>query len=82
MTIYYSLIEKRNTNELHIFEQTKIKKFYTISEKSICKSSSDNNGQKKFNRKNDDETRELCVEYGRQVCGRCISNLYGNFDDD
>jgi len=82
-------------DELHIFEMRFLRIneegrkeycFYPKSDpqeryKCLCKALEvyDVEYCKKKTLHNEDEIRMICANIGRQVCGRCISTLYGDF---
>ena len=85
----YGILKNVNVEneELHIIE-VEIDKYdnnrkpiyVAVTEKCICKRLKHNEGR--FLEKsvgNEVDMRYLCAERGRQVCGTCVSNLYGNF---
>lgn len=79
MTLY-SLIEKKDTEELHIFCSKKDGKDCLVESASIC-------GKMKFGDKKKDifaciteeEMRKKCAEIGRKVCGNCVITLYTTY---
>lgn len=76
MNEFYYLMQNRNnrSNELHIFAG---ESDISICKKLNIKDATDIQDSDKIVDEN--EMRELCCEKGRQVCGTCVSSLYGNF---
>lgn len=74
----YSLLKKKETNEMHLFEGTPILNSPCVtSQKSICqKMDKSENVESKFTCKDENEARLLCAKIGRGVCGDCLSHLY------
>lgn len=73
---FYYLMQNCNNrnNELHIFAGE--------SDKSICKKLNIEDAidiQDSDKILDENRMRKLCYKKGRQVCGTCISSLYGNF---
>jgi hypothetical protein len=88
----YGLIKNINVEneELHIIEveiddyDRNGKPIYVaVTEKCICKRLKYNEGRfLKSSVGNEVDMRYYCAEKGRQICGTCVSNLYGNFLED
>lgn len=84
----YDIIKNVNVEneELHIIEveiddydNDGNPKYVVSTEKCICKRLGYNEGGLEKSVGNEVDMRYLCAERGRQVCGTCVSNLYGNF---
>lgn len=74
----YTLKQKKNTEELHLFKGKVISETKCVNENlSICKKmTSDESKGNLFECKNENEARLKCAQTGRQVCGDCVSSLY------
>lgn len=80
----YSLIEMKNTGELHLFESGKsLALGVCMKEKdSICgRMTISDKVRIIFECKNEDDARLECAKIGRAVCGTCVSHLYATYDD-
>lgn len=79
--IVYTLKQKKDTGELHLFEATlSSNKRCTPKEKSICKKMQRSESVANvFACKTEDEARRVCATRGREVCGTCVSSLYATF---
>lgn len=88
----YGLIKNINVEneELHIIEveiddydNDGNPKYVASTEKCICKRLRYNEGRfLKSSVGNEADMRYYCAKKGRQICGTCVSNLYGNFLED
>ena len=79
--IVYCLKKKFRTEELHLFKGVlNVGNSYSYEELSVCQKMHINeNIEIKFSDKPEDIARTECAELGRQVCGTCVSNLYGDY---
>ena len=79
--ILYSLIRKKNTDELHLFESTKnLDGSCNVKNNSICKAMTlDERIENKFSCQPEDYSRVECARIGRKVCGICVSHLYETY---
>lgn len=77
----YTLREKENTDELHLFEgEMKPDGGCTANRESVCTEMSYNEGSRnKFACKDEHDARKMCAEIGRAVCGTCVSHLYATY---
>lgn len=72
-------LKKKDTDEYHIFEGDMYDNDNecTSNKISICEEMSKSESLKNiFACKNEEEARKMCAEYGRKVCGTCVSHLY------
>jgi uncharacterized metal-binding protein len=78
MMTLYSLIKKRNTDELHLFNSKKILDKCNVEENiSICKKMNfSEKGDVVFACNDENEARIKCAQEGRKVCGICVGTLY------
>ncbi|WP_280564530.1 MULTISPECIES: hypothetical protein [unclassified Chromohalobacter] len=80
----YTLKKHKETGELHLFkgvmQPNKADYPCTSNKVSICeemnKSDSESN---KFTCCDESEARKKCAEFGRSVCGTCVSHLYETY---
>lgn len=80
----YTLKESKDTGELHLFKgkmQPNNKEHpCTSARDSICESMKKSDSlRNKFTCCDEVEARKKCAEFGRSVCGTCVSNLYASF---
>lgn len=76
----FSLLEKNNTKELHLFHSRLSNSACNALNDSICnKMTLSENSKTIFSCKDENEARKKCAELGRQVCGTCVSNLYADY---
>jgi len=81
-TVAYTLIQKDETDELHLFEgkYTEPKKC-TVTSTSVCRKMVKTEKDRiVFACQNEDEARLECAKLGRKVCGVCVSHLYTTYD--
>jgi hypothetical protein len=80
----YSLLRYKDTNEIHIFKGHFTEKSCTAQYSSICKKVTDWRNEEIENVKtclDEDETRHIAADIGRDVCGICVSHLYSNYGE-
>lgn len=88
----YTLLEKGDTEEYHLFEgewTNKPKKLCSIPRESICQKMRSAERKKvagtiatpPFACKVEDVARARCAKLGRSVCGICVSHLYRTPED-
>ena len=78
----YTLKQKKNTKELHLFEGDFTNEGCTSSSESICgKMKKNDSAGNVFTCETEDDARKLCAKQGRAVCGTCVSHLYATYDD-
>ena len=76
----FTLKEKNNTGEYHIFRGVMTEDGCTSSSLSICeKMKKTESTGNKFTCKNENEARKRAAEIGRAVCGICVSHLYTTY---
>ena len=76
----YTLKEKKDTNEYHLFEGDFTPDGCTSGSFSICEKMKKSESKKNiFTCKTEDEARVKCAEQGRKVCGVCVSHLYTTY---
>lgn len=80
----YTLLRKKGTGELHLFEgritQTDPSIRCSVSQYSICEGMNrDEKESQKFGCKTEDVARRRTAEIGREVCGTCVSHLYETY---
>ena len=81
MNKLFTLLEKNNTNEFHLFESQKDIQNQCIPNgvKSICgKMTLREKKSTKFTCHDEDKARVRCAIIGKDVCGTCVSHLYSN----
>ncbi len=81
MTLY-SLIEKKDTEELHLFKSNKTPLLGDCLKEpsSICRGMNmKEKGKIIFECENEQDARMKCAKIGRKVCGTCVSHLYSNY---
>lgn len=79
--IVYTLKQKKDTKELHLFEATPSKDGCIPKTKSICNKMSKNESSGNiFACQSEVIARTECAEIGRDVCGTCVSHLYATYD--
>jgi hypothetical protein len=77
----YTLKEKKDTREYHLFKGTFTQNGCTSKEKSICeKMDKSESIRNVFTCQDEDTTRLNCANIGREVCGICISHLYSTYE--
>lgn len=79
--LLYSLIKRKNSEELHLFISRIPSDGCIAEDKSICKKM--NFGEKAgvvFSCRDENEIRKKAAELGRRVCGTCISKLYNTYE--
>lgn len=74
----YTLMEKKDTGEFHLFVSHKNDKMECIpGPASVCDGMKQGErGVVKFACKEEDEARLACATVGKMVCGSCVSHLY------
>lgn len=79
----YSLIKKKETEELHLFESQKdVLGLCRKKSNSVCKAM--NLSEKEsilFECLSEKDVRLECAKIGRQVCGNCIKSLYATYSE-
>lgn len=78
----YSILEKHDTGEYHIFySETKADENCYPKFSSICNkmNSSERGPDVKLICGNDDDARRVAAQIGRPVCGTCVSHLYATY---
>lgn len=78
----YTLKQKQNTQELHLFEgEMQENGSCTSASKSLCKKmlSQEQIGENVFTCKSESEARQKCASLGKVVCGTCVSHLYESY---
>ncbi|MGG8497169.1 hypothetical protein ACQY1Q_12190 [Tenacibaculum sp. TC6] len=76
----YTLKEKKNTKELHIFKGIMTSEGCTSNSTSICGKMQKTQSQGNIFTCNDEvEARIKSAKKGRKVCGTCVSHLYSNY---
>jgi hypothetical protein len=76
----YTLKEKKDTNEYHLFEGDFTPDGCTSSNLSICEKMKKSESEKNiFACKDEKVARIKCAEQGRKVCGVCVSHLYTTY---
>lgn len=83
MAIVYTLKEREDTGELHLFEATPSTPGHcTPRNTSICEAMNNSESIRViFACKTEEEARKKCAEIGREVCGNCVKNLYATYED-
>jgi hypothetical protein len=77
----YSLIKRKDTDELHLFNSRSTSEGCKAEQCSICqKMKLYEMGEVIFACKDENETRKECAKLGRKVCGVCASNLYATYE--
>ena len=82
MKTVYTLKERKDSGELHLFEgEMENDDQCTSNAWSLCSSmdKTESNGNK-FACLTEDEARKECAEIGRDVCGNCIKTLYATYN--
>jgi len=80
MSIVYTLREKENSGELHLFEADGTTEGCTSHTYSICEGMHRSESvSTRFECKTDDDARTRCATIGRDVCGTCVSSLYTTY---
>jgi hypothetical protein len=79
--IVYTLKQKKDTGELHLFEATPtLNNECTPNKISICKKMDKSESVANvFACQTEEEARQICASRGREVCGTCVSSLYATF---
>lgn len=74
----YSFFKIDYSNECHIFEGILDQSDCTVSIKCICKKITPSGGNFVLRAicLSEQEAREKAAEFGKDICGYCISNLY------
>jgi len=77
----YSFHSRHDTQEVHVFEGDFTPEGCTSNFDSICEKTNRRreNMQRVISCLNEDEAREKAAEYGRSVCGTCVSHLYTTY---
>lgn len=77
----YSFHKRRDTQEIHVFEGDFTPEGCNSYFDSICGKAnrSRDNMQRRISCLNEDEARKKAAEYGRSVCGTCVSHLYTTY---
>lgn len=78
----YTLKKKKNTGELHLFKGVmQPDNRCTTYKQSICKQmeKSEIEGKNAFACATEVVARMKAAKIGRNVCGICVSHLYGNY---
>jgi len=77
----YTLKERKDSNEYHLFVCTTRNNECYPAQKSICEEmNKSENVRNIFVCKDEDEARIRCANIGHQVCGTCVSHLYETYD--
>jgi len=79
----YTLKKKQGTAELHLFKVTQVDpKTCHVPDESLCGQMKKTEGaDNSFSCKEGAAARLRCANLGRQVCGDCVSLLYGDFNE-
>lgn len=77
----YTLMQKRKTEELHLFKGVDAKgNECTVGSKSLCKKMTSGESSKDiFECQDEQAARMECAREGRKVCGNCVSQLYTTY---
>jgi len=77
----YTLKEKKDTQEFHLFKGRMTTEGCTSNLSSICKEMTKSESSRNiFSCKDEDDARVRCATIGRQVCGTCVSHLYESYN--
>ena len=77
----YTLKERKDTDEYHLFICTNRNKKCYPAPQSVCQEMHNSESIRNiFVCKDEDEARIKCAEIGRQVCGTCVSHLYETYN--
>ncbi|WP_202424606.1 hypothetical protein [Duganella levis] len=83
LMLVYTLLEKENTEELHLFEGEMLNtnpETCNVPAKSICrKMNKSESSDTKFACQDEVAARKACASRGRIVCGTCVSHLYTDY---
>ncbi|CAM1371436.1 conserved hypothetical protein [Tenacibaculum litoreum] len=82
MNKLFTLLEKNNTKELHLFRSKRNSSgdCYAEEEESICKKMHlEERKSVKFSCLDKYNARKECAEIGEEVCGTCVSALYSKY---
>lgn len=72
----FTLMKKKETDQLHLFKGDFSQEPCTAKNTSIChKMERSESKGNIFSCKKESEARTLCAEQGRKVCGTCVSDL-------
>lgn len=79
--LFYSLVKRKDTEELHLFISRITSDGCIAEHQSMCKKMKfSEKGGVVFSCRDEDEARRKCAELGRRVCGTCISKLYKTYE--
>lgn len=75
----YSIFQKNNTDEYHLYEATGIPGNCIAQTKSICEKASKTESTIRHSCLTDDQARRKAAEIGHSFCGTCVSHLYKTY---